>query len=174
MENIVIVDDNDNLIGEEEKEKCHNGNGILHRGFLVMVFNKDGELFLTRRSEEKPLWPGYWDGTVASHVWRGEDYVHASRRRLVHEIGLSADDIKYLFKFQYHVKYKDIGAENEICAVTIVDDIDADRISINNREISAVRTVTPQALMEELKKNGHHYTPWLILAMEHMNKLKLL
>ncbi len=83
MENIVVVDDNDNLIGEEEKEKCHNGNGILHRGFLVMVFNRDGELFLTRRSEEKPLWPGYWDGTVASHVWRGEDYVHASRRRLV-------------------------------------------------------------------------------------------
>ena len=40
MQQIVIVDEDDNLIGEEEKEKCHDGNGILHRGFLVMIFNK--------------------------------------------------------------------------------------------------------------------------------------
>ncbi len=36
MEQIVIVDENDNYIGEEEKEKCHDGSGILHRGFLAM------------------------------------------------------------------------------------------------------------------------------------------
>lgn len=39
MEHIVIIDEKDNCIGEEEKEKCHDGNGILHRGFLAMVFN---------------------------------------------------------------------------------------------------------------------------------------
>ena len=100
MGNIVIVDEHDDLIGEEERDKCHEGDGILHRGFLVMVFNNMGELLLTRRSEQKRLWPGFWDGTVASHVLRGESYVEASKRRLVEEIGLAEDKVDYLFKFR--------------------------------------------------------------------------
>lgn len=174
MERIVIVDGNDNLIGEEEKEKCHDGDGILHRGFLSMVFNGTGELLLARRSEKKMLWPGFWDGTVASHVWIEEDYVKASKRRLIQEIGLETNNIKYLFKFQYHVKYKNIGSENEICAVTMVDGIDTERIFINNKEISAIKAITPRALMEDIRKNGNKYTPWLILAMEHMKQRRLL
>jgi isopentenyl-diphosphate Delta-isomerase len=170
MEHIVIVDENDNLIGEEDKERCHDGNGILHRGFLAMVFNRQGELFLTRRSEGKRLWPGFWDGTVASHVINGEDYVLASKRRLAQEIGLSADSIKYLFKFQYYVRFGKIGSENEICAVTIVDNIDTDKLSINREEISAVKTISMQALMEELTRNKEIYTPWLILAVENMRQ----
>ena len=170
MEPIVIVDENDNLIGEEDKERCHDGNGILHRGFLSMVFNRGGELLLTRRSEGKRLWPGFWDGTVASHVVKGEDYVRASKRRLVQEIGLSTDSIKYLFKFQYYVRYGEIGSENEICAVTIVDNIDMDKLSINREEISTVRTISLKALMEEAAQNREIYTPWLVLAMENMHK----
>ncbi len=170
MEHIVIVDEDDNLIGEEDKERCHDGNGILHRGFLSMVFNRRGELLLTRRSEGKRLWPGFWDGTVASHVIAGEDYVRATKRRLGQEIGLSADGIKYLFKFQYYVRYGEIGSENEICAVTIVDNIDTDKLSINREEISTVKTMSLQALMEDLAKNKEMYTPWLILAMENMHQ----
>jgi hypothetical protein len=79
---IIVVDEDDNVIGEEDKEKCHDGDGILHRAFLAMVFNRAGELLLTRRSMSKKLWPQYWDGTVASHTVRGEDYEQASRRRL--------------------------------------------------------------------------------------------
>jgi len=112
VEHIVIVDENDNYVGEEEKGKCHDGKGILHRGFLIMVFNKTGELLLARRSNKKRLWPGFWDGTVASHVIEEEDYIQASKRRLLQEIGVSTDKLKYLFKFRYHIGYKDIGSEN--------------------------------------------------------------
>jgi isopentenyl-diphosphate delta-isomerase len=173
MEHIVIVDKKDNFIGEEEKEKCHDGNGILHRGFLVMVFNGAGELLLTRRSERKRLWPGFWDGTVASHVINGEGYIQASKRRLSQEIGLTANNIQYLFKFHYRVRYKNIGSENEICAVTRVDRIDTDRICVNNDEISSVKTITIESLMKDIKKNRQKYTPWLIIAMGQTDRLKL-
>jgi isopentenyl-diphosphate delta-isomerase len=174
VEHIVIVDENDNYVGEEEKRKCHDGNGILHRGFLVMVFNNRGELLLGRRSNKKRLWPGFWDGTVASHVINGEDYIQASKRRLSQEIGLSTENIKYLFKFRYHVKYKNIGSENEICAVTMVDDIDTVRMFLNNEEISAIKTIAPSMLIEDITKNKNLYTPWLILAIEHMKNQNLL
>ena len=170
MGNIVIVDEHDDLIGEEERDKCHEGDGILHRGFLVMVYNNRGELLLTRRSEQKRLWPGFWDGTVASHVLRGESYVEASKRRLVEEIGLAEDKVDYLFKFRYHVRYGNIGSENEICAVTRVDMADTNGTLINNREISDVRFVAPQALLRELSRDRDSYTPWLLLTVEELKK----
>jgi isopentenyl-diphosphate delta-isomerase len=171
VEQIIVVDEDDNVIGEEDKEKCHDGDGILHRAFLSFVFNRAGELLLTRRSMGKRLWPGYWDGTVASHTVKGEDYEQASKRRLKQEMGLVADDVRYLFKFRYKVRYENIGSENEICAVTVVDDVDDKRIAPDRNEISDVRAVAMQDLLNEVRACGGDFTPWLILALEYMEKL---
>jgi isopentenyl-diphosphate delta-isomerase len=172
MEKIVIVDENDNFIGEEEKEKCHDGSGILHRAFLAMVFNGAGELLLTKRSDKKRLWPGFWDGTVASHVFGGEDYERASKRRLAQEIGLMTDAVRYLFKFQYKAQYQDKGTEHEICAVTLAHDIDFDRVLCDTNEISGVKAAGMRQLLDDIEVNGDKYTPWFILALGHMNKLQ--
>lgn len=171
-ERIVIVDEDDNCIGEEDKEKCHDGEGILHRAFLAMVFNGKGELMLARRSGEKRLWPGFWDGTVASHLFMGEDYEQASRRRLAEEIGLTAGEVRYLFKFHYKVGYRDKGTENEICAVTRVDGIDERDLSPAPSEISEIRTIRLDDLARETEgsRNRHEYVPWLILAVERMSE----
>ena len=72
---VILVDGNDNPIGKEEKVKCHLPDGKLHRAFTALIFNKDGKLLLTKRSDSKMLWPGDWDGTVASHPREGETYV---------------------------------------------------------------------------------------------------
>ena len=165
MQRIVIVDENDNIIGEEEKETCHDGDGILHRAFLTMVFNDRGELILARRSDKKRLWPGCWDGTVASHVFAGESYEQASRRRLSEEAGVGPAPVEYLFKFRYHARYKDIGAEHEICAVTAVSGIDAETLTPDRDEISEIRTIRLNALMDEISKDSDSYTPWLVLAI---------
>ena len=167
MENIIIADENDNYIGLEEKEKCHNGDGILHRAFLAMVFNKRGELLLARRSRTKKLWPGFWDGTVASHLHEGEDYEAATRRRLEQEIGLVTDNVEYLFKFYYKAVYKNLGTEHEICAVLNVTGIEPEEIEPNREEIDEIRFVDPCELMRELGDDKNKYTPWLIHAMQH-------
>ena len=52
---VILVDGNDNPIGKEEKVKCHLPNGKLHRAFTAMIFNKEGNLLLTRRSDSKML-----------------------------------------------------------------------------------------------------------------------
>lgn len=172
-EQIITVDENDNIIGEEDKEKCHDGGGILHRGFLAMVFNKAGELLLTRRSDEKRLWPGFWDGSVASHLLRGEDYELASMRRLKQEIGLVTDQVNYAFKFRYKVGYNGIGTEHEICAVTIVRSVDTNAMIYDRNEISDARLVALNSLMKEIREDGRLYTPWLVLALEHMNGVSI-
>ena len=169
-ERIVIVDENDNAIGEEDKEKCHDGAGILHRAFLAMVFNKSGELLLARRSGRKKLWPGYWDGTVASHLYKSENYEQASKRRLLEEIGLKAASIKYAFKFHYRAGYKNIGTEHEICAVTIARGVSPDSIAPNGDEISEITSIDPRLLRKEFETGKDSYAPWLVLAINYMSE----
>lgn len=83
------------------QRKCHTDAGILHRAFAVMVFNKDNELLLTQRSNLKELWPGFWDGSVSSHVHRGESCEDSARQKLKDEIGVEVNAMEYLFKIRY-------------------------------------------------------------------------
>ena len=47
-EYVILVDQNDNPIGKEDKVKCHLPNGKLHRAFSALVFNGEGKLLLTK------------------------------------------------------------------------------------------------------------------------------
>ncbi|MEO2201109.1 MAG: NUDIX domain-containing protein, partial [Nitrosopumilus sp.] len=115
---VILVDENDNAIGTEEKVKCHLPNGKLHRAFTALLFDKNGRLVLTKRAKGKMLWSGDWDGTFASHPRESETFVSSGERRMPEELGIEGK-LDYLHKFEYHVPYKDIGSENEICGTLI-------------------------------------------------------
>ena len=163
-EYLILVDENDNPIGTEEKVKCHLPQGKLHRAFTALIFDKDGKLALTKRSSEKMLWPGDWDGTVASHPRESETYVSSAERRMPEEIGISCK-MDYLFKFEYHVPYKDIGSENEICGTLIGIVEPSTRFDLIREEISEEKWVSPNELKEEIKKNPQIYCPWMLIAL---------
>lgn len=160
---LILVDSNDNPIGTEEKTKCHLPNGKLHRAFTVLLFNKEGKLLLTRRSQSKMLWPGDWDGTVASHPRKTETYVSSAERRLPEEIGASCN-LDYLFKFEYHVPYKDIGSENEICGTLIGQVPDSFQIKLVQDEISETKWAGLD-LFSDIEKNPQDYCPWMLVAL---------
>ena len=163
-EYVILVDENDNPIGKEEKVKCHLPNGKLHRAFTALIFNNEGKLLLTKRSEGKMLWPNDWDGTVASHPRESETYVSSAERRMPEEIGISCK-MNYVNKFEYHVPYKDIGSENEICG-TLIGTIDSfDESSMIKDEISEIKWINPDELKNELEHNRDVYCPWMIIAL---------
>jgi len=168
-EYLILVDKNDNPIGTEEKVKCHLPNGKLHRAFTVLLFNKDRNLLLTRRNSNKMLWPGDWDGTVASHPRQSETYVSSAERRLPEELGISCK-LDYLFKFEYHVPYKNIGSENEICGTLIGIVDDPSKIKLVKEEISDIKWVTLDDLLEDVKKSPHLYCPWMIVALYFLSE----
>ena len=163
-EYVILVDENDNPIGKEEKVKCHLPNGKLHRAFTALIFNNEGKLLLTKRSEGKMLWPNDWDGTVASHPRESETYASSAERRMPEEIGISCK-MNYVNKFEYHVPYKDVGSENEICG-TLIGTIDSfDESSMIKDEISEIKWVNPDELKNELEHNRDVYCPWMIIAL---------
>ena len=163
-EYVILVDKNDNPIGKEEKVKCHLPNGKLHRAFTALLFDKEGRLLLTRRSSSKMLWPGDWDGTVASHPRESETYISSAERRMPEEVGIPCK-MDYLFKFEYHVPYKDIGSENEMCG-TLIGIVDKNaKFSLVDDEISELKWITPKELIFELKDNTKIYCPWMLIAL---------
>ena len=163
-EYVILVDKNDNPIGKEEKVKCHLPNGKLHRAFTVLLFNEEGKLLLTKRSQSKMLWPNDWDGTVASHPRESETYVSSAERRLPEEIGVICN-LNYLFKFEYHVPYKDIGSENEICGTLIGILRDSSTINLVKDEIVETKWVTVDELISDLQKKPRIFCPWMLIAL---------
>jgi len=163
-EYVILVDQNDNPIGKEDKVKCHLPNGKLHRAFTALIFNGVGKLLLTKRGDGKMLWPNYWDGTVASHPRESETYVSSAERRMPEEMGIDCK-MKYVNKFEYHVPYKDIGSENEICG-TLIGTIDSfDESSMIKDEISEIKWINPDELKNELEHNRDVYCPWMVIAL---------
>ena len=161
---VILVDEHDNPLGKEEKVKCHLPNGKLHRAFTAMIFNKEGKLLLTKRSASKMLWPDDWDGTVASHPREGETYISSAERRMPEEIGITCK-MNYVNKFEYHVPYRNIGSENEVCGtlIGVVDNFDESSLVLD--EISEIKWITPDELKAEFEKNRDSYCPWMAIAL---------
>jgi isopentenyl-diphosphate delta-isomerase len=168
-EYLILVDEKDNPIGTEEKVKCHLPKGILHRAFTALLFDKNGRLVLTRRAKEKMLWPNDWDGTVASHPRESETYVASGERRMPEELGIQCK-LDYLFKFEYHVPYKDVGSENEICGTLIGIVDDSSQFKKIDGEIDEIKWISAKELLSELKINPEIYCPWMIIALELLDK----
>ena len=163
MDKLILVDENDNQIGFEEKIKCHLGEGILHRAFSVFVFNNKGELLLQKRGNGKMLWPLFWTNTCCSHPREGEGYEDAGKRRLQEELGFSCS-LKYIGKFQYKASYKDIGSENELCAVLVGEY--SGEINANKEEVDDFKWVNFEELKKDVSQNQDNYTPWFKMELE--------
>ncbi len=168
-EYVILVDENDNPIGSEEKVKCHLPNGKLHRAFTALLFDKNGRLILTRRAKEKMLWPEDWDGTVASHPREGETYTSSAERRMPEEVGISCK-MDYLMKFEYHVPYKNIGSENEICGTLIGIVDESTEFKMVEGEIDDIKWISANDLLSEIKSNPKIYCPWMLIALELLDK----
>ncbi|WP_428324796.1 isopentenyl-diphosphate Delta-isomerase [Nitrosopumilus sp.] len=166
---VILVDENDNPIGKEEKVKCHLPNGKLHRAFTALLFDESGRLVLARRAKEKMLWPGDWDGTFASHPRESENYVSSGERRMPEELGIEGK-LDYLHKFEYHVPYKDVGSENEICG-TLIGIIDkSTELKEIEGEIDEIKWISSSELLSEIKTEPEIYCPWMLIALELLEK----
>ncbi len=168
-EYVILVDENDNPIGSEEKVRCHLPNGKLHRAFTALLFDKNGRLVLTRRAKEKMLWPEDWDGTVASHPREGETYTSSAERRMPEEVGISCK-MDYLMKFEYHVPYKNIGSENEICGTLIGIVDESTKFKMIEGEIDEIKWISASELLSEIKNNPKIYCPWMLIALIFLNR----
>jgi isopentenyl-diphosphate Delta-isomerase len=157
QDSLILVDETDHGVGHLSKELCHEGRGVLHRAFSLLIFNDRGELLLQQRSASKRLWPLYWSNSCCSHPRSAETMEAAIHRRLDEELGLRCP-LHFLFKFQYQAQFDETGAENELCSVFVGRS--SDSVKVNRDEIVAWRWVSPEALQWEMSGAVGNFTPW--------------
>jgi isopentenyl-diphosphate delta-isomerase len=163
---LILVDGRDRRLGELSKRRCHEGRGVLHRAFSLLIFNRAGDLLIQQRSKSKRLWPLYWSNSCCSHPRSGESMESATQRRLYEELGLSCP-LKFLFKFEYHAQFDATGAEHELCSVFIGRT--EDPLRINTDEIVASRWIGPEELQTEFSVHGAaRFTPWFMMEWTRM------
>jgi isopentenyl-diphosphate delta-isomerase len=160
-EELVLVDESDRCIGTSSKSLCHQGRGVLHRAFSLLIFDSKGELLIQQRAASKRLWPMYWSNSCCSHPRAGETLKIATQRRLLEELGISCA-LRFLYKFQYQAQFDATGAEHELCSVFIGRSDGP--IRVDSAEILDWRWIAPDALNREMAAHGGRmFTPWFLL-----------
>lgn len=163
---LILVDEADREIGHLSKDRCHDGGGVLHRAFSLLIFNQRDELLLQRRSTKKRLWPGYWSNSVCSHPRRSERMDTAIHRRLHEELGLRCA-LQFLFKFQYQAQFEPHGAEQELCSVFIGRCTGT--VRADPHEVLEWRWVGPEQLQAEMAgPSAAQFTPWFIIEWQRV------
>jgi isopentenyl-diphosphate delta-isomerase len=158
---LILVDATDRDVGQLSKVRCHEGSGVLHRAFSLLIFNAAGDLLIQQRAAAKRLWPLYWSNSCCSHPRIGESLDAATQRRLGEELGLHCP-LQFLFKFQYQAQFDSTGSEHELCSVFIGRC--EGPLRINPAEISAWRWISPEALHAELASPAAaRFTPWFTM-----------
>lgn len=97
MEYLDIVNEDDGVIGKEERNKAHEKH-LLHRSVQIIILNDKKQILLQLRKSTKKQYPLYWSGSVAGHVASGGTPEECAIKEMGEEIGIKAD-LEYLGKF---------------------------------------------------------------------------
>jgi len=126
---VIVLDDDDNVIGSASKKLAHQftmeqPRAILHRAFSVFLFDEStGELLLQQRASTKITFPNVWTNTCCSHPLHGMETPevdqpkdvadgsvmgakNAAIRKLDHELGIPSKQVPINnFKFLTRLHY---------------------------------------------------------------------
>ena len=154
---LILVDEKDRVKGYASWQACHQGEGRLHRAFSIYIFNDKGELLIQKRSQKKPLWPGFWANSCCSHPRQGERVLAAAQRRLKEELGFSCP-LKKVGRFVYRGRYGRKGSEYESCWV--LQGKWEGKVKPNPEEVAEWRWVDPRELEKEMREKPESFAPW--------------
>ena len=197
MEELCIVTTyHDDPVGAGTKKLCHSMDnisaGLLHRAFLVFLFNNDGQLLLQQRANEKITFPNMWTNTCCSHplcvrseLGPGNFFELASaveaakvaaQRKLFQELGIPARDCSIdAFNFLTRIHYVSPSGgedskwgEHEVDYILILQTRKNIDIDPNYNEVREFKWVSQDDLKVMLGDELLVFTPWFKLICEKL------
>ena len=183
----ILVDENDQALGQASKRACHemlpNGSSLLHRAFSLFIFNSKEELLLQQRSSTKITFPDMWTNTCCSHPLAVETEMEeemalgvrrAAQRRVNLELGVEAkeakvEDITFLTRILYAAPSSGAWGEHELDYIlTLRSD---PQVTPDPEEVRAIEWVGREHLQEFIKNTeaaGGKFTPWFQLISKNL------
>lgn len=161
VEQIYYVDEHDEPTGEvSEKLAAHTSNTRLHAAFSCYIFNKHGELLVTKRAAAKKVWPSVWTNSCCGHPQPGESREDAIKRRVQYELGMKITSIKLLVpKYVYKTPPYNGIIEHEYCPIYLASAVTEP--TPNPSEVEDYKWVSWQWFLEETAVDSNDYSDLL-------------
>ena len=163
IETVILVDEQDNPIGEMEKMEAHR-KGLLHRAFSGFVFNDRGELLIQQRSATKYHNANIWTNTVCSHPRLDETIPDAAKRRLKEELGFELE-FSEVGSFLYKVKFENGLTEHELDHVCVAH-YGGQAIKPNPDEVQDIQWISLGELKQKIASRPDDFSYWLKKILE--------
>lgn len=98
-EMLPLTDEKGVVIGKALRSVCHKDNTLIHPVVHVHILNKEGKIFLQKRSMKKLIQPGKWDTSVGGHITFGEEIETALKREAWEEAGVENGDFQFITSY---------------------------------------------------------------------------
>ena len=159
MEILDIFDEEQNIIGKEERKVVHE-KGLWHIHVGVWLMNEEGKLLFQKRSSTKKRNPNKWTRT-GGHVDSGETPLLGIQREAEEEIGVKIPQDKFELisiekteadKFNHHFTY----------SYFVYVDYKIEDYTMQEEEVSDLKYISIEE-MEYAKKNNdesYAFTKW--------------
>lgn len=170
-EHVVLVDEENNVLGTMPKSEVHGVGTPLHRAFSAFIF-KGKNLLLQQRSRKKKTWPLVWSNSCCGHPALNETNVEAAKRRLKDELGLHIVSLEEAAPYRYKAA-RDGVMENEICPI-IIGKTDKEP-NPNPDEVEATRWTPWEEFVRETEEHPERYSIWCVeevAILKNNEKLK--
>jgi isopentenyl-diphosphate delta-isomerase len=180
VEEVILVDEEGREIGSAEKLEAHRNGGRRHLAFSIVLFNRNGETLLQRRSKRKYHFGGLWTNSCCGHPRPGEVLAEAARRRLREELGVSTE-LSEVFCFAYRATDARSGlSEHEVDHVFVglfdgpdeLDELDDEPLRPDPEEIDDLRWIEPAELERDIAAHPELYTPWFAQLVARLPELR--
>jgi isopentenyl-diphosphate Delta-isomerase len=165
-EEVVLVTEQDSVIGRMEKEKAHR-EGKLHRAISVCLFDKKGRWLLQRRSLTKYHSPGKWANACCGHPRWDEEPVLAASRRLFEELGIICP-LSFCVSMVYRADVGGGMVEHEFDHI-FTGTFDGPVVP-NPDEVAEVSWWTTDEIKKSLARAPQFFSPWFPLIFTCMTK----
>ncbi len=166
MEYFDIYDENGNPTGEKIERTLAHEKGILHAAVHIYIYrirNGKYEILLQKRADDKDSFPSCWDTSCAGHVSSGDDFISTALKELREELGIAICPSKLTYAFdqlveKINVFYSKTFTDREYNKVYLLEyDAPADSFSFQKEEISALKWMDADALLQELNAKNPEY-----------------
>lgn len=169
MIDVVLVDENDKVLGYKEKFEAHHRPVPLHRAISVIIFNSTGDkMLLQQRASNKPTWPLFWSNACCTHPYKDESYLDCAERRLKEEMGFETKLVEK-FRFVYEADYDITWGEHEY-DVVFEGKYDGE-IKSDPQEANDWKWMDVGQLYQDIQTNPNIYTPWFKIILQKYTTL---
>lgn len=142
-----LYDRNGNRTGETFVRKPGNykdiPDGRYHLGVDILALHEDGTYLLTKRSDDKDVYPGFWEASAGGAAKSGEEPLEAATRELLEETGLTADSMELV-----NVLFKDGGSHAMFYSYLAHVSGDKNRVTLQEGETTAFKWVDRKGFLE--------------------------